>query len=256
MKATYLVIPILLLFLLLSCDLFNTPSTGTLILKGVKTFPPSALHKTQAVSVPSGSYLMHTKDIKFNFKEIYVSTSFVDSGLSDDFNWKLIGVDDTLRSLDEVEIIANDLAEGTYKSLKILFGNDIIRYAVYASDTARTVEMAGSLTEGGPSDTTQIINYFSAAGSFVSNGGIFDLMSRGESFEEFHINEGQTTTIYWMMGDTATHWTDFTFVWDDVDNNLAWTPGVDRNHDFEGPADTPMWSFLVVQDGAEWMGKP
>ncbi|MEA2077168.1 MAG: hypothetical protein U9O95_04035 [Candidatus Marinimicrobia bacterium] len=247
MKTKYLVILMVIVLLLASCDLFN-PTTGTLILKGVRSLPTPALSKAQVVSVPTGSYSMHTKDIKFNFKEIYVSTSLVDSGISDDFIWKLIGEDDTLRSLDEVEFIANDLPEGIYKSLKIVFGNEIIRYAVYASDTSRTVEMASSLTEGDAGDTTEVINYFSPGGSYYTHNDTFNLMSEGESFQEFNINAGQTTTIYWMIGDTTVQWTEYGFTWVDVDNNLAWTPGVDSTKNYWGPPNIPMWSFLVVEE--------
>jgi hypothetical protein len=251
MKAKHFIIPFVILFLLLSCDLFDTGDTGTLVLKGVKSFPTSALSKANVVLIPdsAGSYLMHTKDIKFNFKEIYVSLGLVDSGISDDFDWVLIGEDGTLRSVEEVDITANDLPEGIYKSLKIIFGNEIIRYAVYVSDTSTVVEMASNLSEGSSGDTNLVVNYFSERGSFSGPaGGIFHLMSRGETFQEFQIIADQTTTIYWMIGDTTTHWTDFTFIWADVDGNLAWTPGVDNTREHDGPPDVPMWSFLVVEE--------
>lgn len=248
MKAKYLVIPFVVLFLLLSCDLFNTSTTGTLVLKGVKTFPTSALSKTGVVSVPAGSYQMHTIDAKFNFKEIYVSTSLADSGIVDTFDWILIGVDDTLKSIYEVDITANNLSEGIYKSLKLVFGNEFLRYAVYASDTSRTVEMLSGIA-GGVADTSEVINYFSENGSFNGlAGGRFQPGSPGESFAEFQITAGQTTTIYWLMGDPTIHWTEFGFTWDDVDSNLTWTPGVDATRHFWGPAGVPMWSFLVVEE--------
>jgi len=251
MKTKYLVIPFVILFLLLSCDLFNTGDTGTLILKGVKSFPVSALSKTTVVSVTdsAGYYRMHTKDIKFNFKEIYVSLSLVDSGISDDFDWVLISENDTLKSVEEVDITANDLPEGLYQSLKIVFRNNIIRYAVYASDTSLVVEMATSLINDNVGDDSLIINYFSSEGSFSGPaGGIFQPGSRGESFQEFQITADQTTTIYWMIGDTTTSWTDFSFSWGDLDENLAWTPGVDSTCQYDGPEDVPMWSFLVVEE--------
>ena len=256
MKAKYLIFPFIILLLLFSCDLFNTEKTGTLILKGVKVFPTSALSKANVVLIPdsAGSYRMHTKDIKFNFKEIYVSLGLVDSGISDDFDWVLISENDTLKSVEEVDITANDLPEGLYQSLKIVFGNNIIRYAVYASDTSTMVEIACSLTDDNAGDDTQLINYFSARGSFSADsvdsadGWVLQSGSPGETFQEFQITADQTTTIYWMIGDTTTHWTDFTFIWDDLDGNLAWTPGVDSTREYDGPPDVPMWSFLVVEE--------
>ncbi len=261
MKTKYFII-LVIAFLVTSCDLFNTEKTGSLLFKGVAVIPETALSKT--ISVPSGHldsaavHHMYNMDIKFNAHEIYVSKDQIQEDVIDSFTWVRIGENDELKYMSEYEFLADDVPEGTYLTLKIIFRNEIMRYAVYAADTNTVVEMAGSLGEGAAGDTSLIMNYFSSQGSFnVDSSGVLHLMSPGETFSPFSIVANRTTTIYWKGGaaDVEYKLSDFTFDWYDNDGDSAWTPGIDAAVNYDGPADTPMWSFVVVPGGPTSLGK-
>ena len=192
--------------------------------------------------------LMYSTGIEFDIHEMWVSTGLVADGGSDNFEWYLIGGGQGLIQMEDHEFIANDLPEGNYKSIKIVFRNQIIRYATFVSDTTQRIEMASSLGEGDFGDTSLVINYFSSNGSFRADGGIFELMSTGENMPAFQINADRTTRIYWKGGGPESKWTDFTFQWHDYDGNGLWTPGIDLANNFDGPPDTPMWTFMVVEE--------
>ena len=261
MKALRFVLVVAIVLTLFSCDLFNTGTTGSLLFKGVTTIPDAALSKT--ISVPSvrlGSSVTHhmyNMDMKFNVHEIYISQDSISEDVSDTYTWIKVGESDGLKYMRDYEMFAEDVPEGTYPSLMIVFRNEILRYAVYVADTNTVVEMAGSLSEEGAGDTSLLVNYFSPQGSFRNGDNGLELMSEGETFSPFSIVADQTTTIYWKGGaaDVEYKLTDFTFDWVDVDGDSAWTPGADSTRNFGGPADTPMWSFYVVPGGPTSIGK-
>lgn len=192
--------------------------------------------------------LMYSTGIEFDIYELWVSTGLVEDGESDDFEWHLIGGDQGLIPMEDHEFVANDLPAGNYKSLKIVFRNQIIRHAAFVSDTTRKIDMSSSLTEGDFGDTSLVINYFSSNGSFMAFNGIFDLMAAGENMPSFNINADKTTWIYWKGGGPESEWTDFTFQWHDYDGNGIWSPGIDLVNNFTGPEDVPMWTFMVVEE--------
>ena len=192
--------------------------------------------------------LMYNTGIEFDIHEMWISTGLVTDGGNDNFEWHLIGGGQGLIPMEDHEFIANDLPEGDYKSIKIVFRNRIIRHAVFVSDTTQKIEMASSLTEGDFGDTSLVINYFSSNGSFMSSDGTFELMSTGENMPSFTIHADKTTWIYWKGGGYESEWTDFTFQWHDYDGNGLWTPGIDLVNNFEGPEDIPMWTFMVVEE--------
>jgi hypothetical protein len=251
MKARKFIPVVLSVLLFYSCNLFNNQNGATLIFKGVEKFPTVAAKAalTQYPESTADTYLMYSRDMEFDIKEIWITDAVIGNDLSVAPTWYLLGESEGLKSMSEYEFIAEDIPEGTYASLKIIFRNNALRHAVYVSDTLTVVEMAGSLNEADTSDTSSIINYFSPNGSFAedSSGQIYP-MAEGESFQPFTLRAGYTTTIYWKGGGPESVWTDFTFQWHDNDNDSAWTPTVDYVNNFEGPEDVPMWSFLIVEE--------
>ncbi|MDD3716191.1 MAG: hypothetical protein PHT46_03700 [Candidatus Marinimicrobia bacterium] len=246
------VIFVLAIFLLFSCDLFNSGDTGMLVFKGVQNLPPQITAKRSELStvlIPGeNTHTMYSRDMKFNVYEIYISEELVDTGLSDLFQWYKIGENNGLKSVHEYEMQADDLPPGTYKSLKIIFRNEVLRYAVYINDTANVVLMPSSLGESDSGDSSFVINYFSAKGSFMHSDAGFELMSSGENIQGFRINAGRTTTLYWMGGSPDATWSDFTFTWHDMDEDSLWSPGVDFVNNFEGPEGVPMWTFMAIEE--------
>lgn len=191
---------------------------------------------------------MYTKDVKFNVYEIWVSQEQVSDSLIDLFTRDKIAENRDLKFMYEYEMIAEDLPEGIYRSMKFIFRNEILRYACYVADTGSVVLMASSISEGGLPDSSFIVNYFSSEGSFVHTDNGFQLMSVGENVDPFRINADRVTTLYWKGGGPEYHWTDVTFQWHDIDEDSAWTPGIDLCNNFEGPADMPMWTLMVVEE--------
>lgn len=252
MKKKYYVLYLLGLFLLFSCNLFNSGETGTLIVKGVVNLPEAAIAKaslnTASIVQSENTHLMYTKEAKFNVYEIWVSQEQVSDSLIDLFTWYKIGENQGLKFMYEYEMTAEYLPEGTYRSMKFIFRNEFLRYACYVADTSSMVLMASSLTEGGLPDSSFVVSYFSSEGSFFHTDSGFQLMSAGENIAGFRINADRVTTVYWMGGGPEYHWTDVTFQWHDMDEDSAWTPGVDLCNNFEGPADMPMWTFMVVEE--------
>jgi hypothetical protein len=237
--------------LFFSCDLFNNQNTATLIFKGVEKFP-ILLYKTapqQVTADSANTYLMYSRDMEFDIKEIWISEGIVSANTIFTGDWYLLGESEGLKSMSEYEFIAEDIPEGTYASLMIVFRNNVLRHAVFVSDTSLMVDMAGSLNEGDTSDMSLLIQYFSPDGSFYADSlGYARLMAAGESFASFELNAGHTSTIYWKGGGPESVWTDFTFQWHDYDGDGAWTPTVDLVNNFDGPEDVPMWSFLIVEE--------
>jgi len=252
MKGRHYVLYILALFFMFSCDLFNNEETGTLVFKGVIDLPQQPLAKTALFAGSAvqseNTHIMYSRDIKINVYEIWVSQEQVSDSLFDLFTWYKIGESSGLKSMHEFEMGSDDLPEGTYRSMKFIFRNEMVRYACYVADTSNIVIMPGSISEGGTADSSFVINYFSSEGSFSHTENGFQLGSSGENVATFHINAGRVTTVYWKGGGPETVWTDFTFQWHDMDEDSAWTPGVDYVNNFQGPADTPMWTFMVVEE--------
>ncbi|MDZ7796724.1 MAG: hypothetical protein U5N56_06645 [Candidatus Marinimicrobia bacterium] len=252
MKKRYYFLCLSGLFFLFSCNLFNNEKTGTLVFKGVINLPEGTLAKSAVLAGSTAqsenTHLMYPKDVKFNVYEIWVSQEQVSDSLFDLFTWNKIGENRGLKFMHEYEMTAEDLPEGTYRSMKFIFRNEFLRYACYVADTSSIVLMASSITEGAAPDSSFVINYFSSEGSFVHTDNGFQLMSAGENVATFRINADRVTTVYWKGGGPGYHWTDVTFQWHDVDEDSAWTPGVDFCNNFEGPANMPMWTFMVVEE--------
>ena len=255
MKTLRFVLFVTIVLTFFSCDLFNMGTTGSLLFKGVTTIPDVALSKT--ISVPSErlghsvTHPMYNMDIKFNVQEIYTSQDTIIEDSIDTYTWIKVGESDGLKYMREYEMLAEDVPEGIYQSIKMIFKNNILSYAVYVADTNTVVEMAGSLGEESIGDSSLIVNYFSPQGSFdIDSNGVIHKMAIGENFSPFYIRADQTTTLYWKGGaaDVEYKLTDFTFDWYDNDGDSVWTPGVDGTGNFDGPADTPMWSFFVVEE--------
>ncbi len=192
--------------------------------------------------------LMYNTGIEFDIHEMWVSTGLVREGISDNFEWHLIGGDQGLIPMEDHEFTADEIPVGEYKSIKIVFRNRIVRHAAFVSDTTQKIVMASSLGEGDVGDSSFVINYFSSNGSFIHTGGGFELMAAGENMPTFTINADRITWIYWKGGGPESEWTDFTFRWHDYDGNGLWTPGIDVANNFEGPEDIPMWTFMVVEE--------
>jgi len=246
------VIFVLAIFLLFSCDLFNSGDTGMLVFKGVQNLPPQITAKRSELStalIPGeNTHTMYSRDMKFNVYEIYISQALVDTGFSDLFQWYKIGENTGLKSIHEYEMQADDLPAGEYQSLKIIFRNEVLRCAVYVNDTSNVVLMPSSLSESGSGDSSFVINYFAAGGSYFHTDEGFRLMSEGENLQGFSINTNRITRLYWLLGGLNSTWTDFTFSWHDNDGDSLWTPGTDHVDNFQGPADVPMWTFVAVEE--------
>lgn len=183
----------------------------------------------------------------FNIHEMWVSQSLVSSGVVDDFEWHLIGEDQGLVLMDEVEIIADELPTGQYKSLKIVFRNQFVRHGRFVSDTSRTMGFESGIGTD-IADSSFMVDYFSSGGSYYYDDGAFVLMASGENMPAFDINADATTTIYWKGGGPETKWTDMTFDWHDYNGDGLWTPGIDMLNNFEEPEGIPMWTFMVVEE--------
>lgn len=252
MKNTLMMFLVLLFFV--SCDLFNTEKTGTLIIKGVRDFPSNSLSKNIMAGTTSDSsnyHAMYVKNTKFHIKEAWISQDTVKDGLIANFEWHSVGESSGLKYFEEFEFVSSDLPAGEYNSLKLLRVNAYLRDAVYPSDTNNVVE----ILLGENTDTNLVIEYFSPYGSFKAINGRFNSMKAGESIEGFRIREDKTTTVYWrnneLLGDWQSeyHWTDFIYTWHDANGNGVWDAGVDSWSYTSGPeTGFPMWSFLVEEE--------
>ena len=256
MKNTVMMFLVLLFFV--SCDLFNTENTGTLIIKGVRDFPSNSLSKnimTGTTSDSSNYHAMYVKNTKFYIKEAWVSQDTVKDSLIDNFEWHSVGESSGLKYFEEFEFVSTDLPAGEYSSLRLLLVNVYQRDAVYPSDTNNVVEILLNFGGGSSPDSSLIINYFSPYGSFITIEGTFYSGSPGESMEGFRIREDKTTTVYWrnneLLGDWQSeyHWTDFIYTWYDANGNGVWDVLIDSFAFTSGPeTGLPMWSFLVEEE--------
>lgn len=108
--------------------------------------------------------------------------------------------------------------------------------------------MPSSPGESGSGDSSYVINYFSANGSFMHWDAGFEGMSSGENIQGSRINTGKTTTLYWRGGNPDATRSDFTFTWHDMDEDSLWSPGVDYVNNFEGPEGVSMWTFMTIEE--------
>ncbi len=190
---------------------------------------------------------MEMTGMAFNIYEMWISQSLVQDGISDIFEWHLLGEDQGLILMRDVEMMADSLPSGEYKSLKIVFRNQAVRHGRSISDTSLTMGFETGISTD-MVDSSFFIDYFSSGGSFYYDDGAFVLMAAGENMPSFNINAGRTTYIYWKGGGPETKWSDITFDWHDYDGNGLWTPGIDILNNFEEPNNIPMWTFMVVEE--------
>jgi uncharacterized protein (TIGR02145 family) len=228
--------------------------TGTLIFQGVdnSSDPKSTTANLQfsPANQTKGSFVMHTKDLKFSVAEIWVAQELVKEGVADNFKWHLIGESSGLKSASEYKFTVNNLPVGDYQSVKINFRNHISRTTVYQSDLSKTVEMKSSLNESDCGDETILPNYFSKEGNHYVSDGIFKRASKGERIRGFKIKEDETTSILWGIGSPEMTVTDCWFTWNDLNNNNQWDCGIDSLSDFDCSLSGPMFYFSV-DDGEE-----
>ena len=256
MKNTLMMFLVLLFFV--SCDLFNTEKTGTLIIKGVRDFPSNSLSKNIMAGTTSDSsnyHAMYVKNTKFYIKEAWVAQDTVRDSIIDNFEWHSVGESSGLKYFEEFEFLSPDLPAGEYNSLRLLLVNVFQRDAVYPSDTNNVVEVLLDIGGDNDPDSSLIVYYFSPFGSFFTIDGIFYSGSPGESMEGFRIREDKTTTVYWrnneLLGDWQSeyHWTDFVYTWHDANGNGVWDVLIDEWEFTSGPeTGFPMWSFLVEEE--------
>lgn len=243
---------ILLAVLLASCDK-DDQEYGTLVFRGVSELPDlksEAFCQEEYTQTPNSSYLMHTTDLFVNIKEIWASQDLVSEGLSDDFTWYLIGTADQLQSVSQYLFTSDHLPVGDYKSLKMVFRNEIIRKTVYQSDHNRSVDMQGSLNEAACGNSDLIVQYFSKNGNHSLRNGVFHCDAGGENIRGFKIKANETTTVYWQLGSPGFHFTDCWFTWNDSNGNQVYDCGTDQLGGFDCSIAGPMWSF-GVDDGEE-----
>jgi hypothetical protein len=179
---------------------------------------------------------------------MWVSQGLVADGVTDDFEWHKIGEGDALKTIEEYSFTADGLPVGEYKSIKMIFKNTMARVAVYANDLDTEVEMQSSLSEEECGDETTIAEFFSDNGSFLSEGGVFALMSAGEKVGVFTIREGKTTSIFWKLGGPDSKMTDCTFDWVDSATPGVWDCGVDKTRNFNCSVPSVMFSFIIEEE--------
>lgn len=247
---THLLIGICLVGLFLTVSCHENVESGRLIFKGVKSIPAQKSvafedENEQAIN----THRMHTADLKLDILDIWASTELVVEGVSDNFVWHKIGEGNGLKSVEAIELIAENMPVGDYRSLKINFVNTIVRVAVYQSDINKTVDMPGSLDEESCGNSTIITQYFSKNGNHsLTEDRVFHCNSKGERIRGFKVNAGETTTIYWQLGGPTSKLTDCIFTWADYNNNNLFECDVDALGDFECFNAEPMWSF-GIDDG-------
>lgn len=73
------------LFLLFSCNFFNSDDTGTLVLKVSLTITAPRSESLPALIPGESAHTMYCRNMKFNVYEIYISEELADTGSSDLF---------------------------------------------------------------------------------------------------------------------------------------------------------------------------
>jgi len=178
---------------LTACDP-DSGKSGILVIKGVSNFKSSktSLNPTvQLRNINSNEHLMYSFSIKFDVAEVWASQELVSDGLKDDFKWYKIGESSGLKTIDQFEFKADNIPVGEYKSIKIVFRNNIVRIAAYTDNVNNKVEMASSLSEGAYGDESLVTNYFSKRGNHSKKEDeTFTCNSQGESIRAFTIVEG------------------------------------------------------------------
>ena len=229
----------------LSCD--DPGERGSLVVKGVATIAKSQVIQTERlrVSAEATVNVMHTADIKFDVAELWVSQELVREGVKDDFKWYKIGVSQGLKNVKDYFFESDELPEGNYQSMKMVFRNGVSRMAVFKSNLSQQIEMLSSLSEESCPDESLVINYFSSGGNFSLQDNVFKLASKGENIRGFKVKAGETTTIQWMLGSPSMQMTDCSFEWVDVNQNGKWDCGVDQTRNHECSVKAPMFSFSV-----------
>ncbi|MBN2805385.1 MAG: fibrobacter succinogenes major paralogous domain-containing protein [Prolixibacteraceae bacterium] len=246
-------IMLLLVFFLTNCNKDNDKEYGTLVFKGVSELPDLKSEEFcfDGLNQPArNSYVMHTTDIFVNIAEIWATQGLVAEGLQDNFTWYLIGSSNQLQSVSQYLFTTDHLPAGDYKSLKMVFRNEIIRKTVFQSDHSKAVDMQGSLNEAACGNSELIVQYFSKNGNHSLRGSTFHCDAGGENIRGFKIKPNETTTVYWQLGSPGFKLTDCWFTWLDYNNNEVYDCGNDQLEGFDCNKSGPMWSF-GIDDGEE-----
>lgn len=250
MRTTIFLIVIALMLQLSSCE--ETGEKGSLVVTGVSAVSEAAPLAISPMKIQTNSTVnvMHPSDIKFFVTEFWVAKELVDKGVTDDFKWYKIGESNALKSVSEYYFETDDLPEGTYQSIKLVFKNIVQREAIYQNNSSQLVVMQSSLDETTCPDDKIIANCFSKKGNFVVQQGVFQLASSGETIRGFKVKAGETTTIKWMLGAPGAQLTDCSFEWVDSNSNGQWDCGIDSNQNTQCKVNMPMFTFQV-DDGEE-----
>ncbi len=250
MRTTIFLIVIALMLQLSSCE--ETGEKGSLVVTGVSAVSEAAPLAISPMKIQTNSTVnvMHPSDIKFFVTEFWVAKELVDKGVTDDFKWYKIGESNALKSVSEYYFETDDLPEGTYQSIKLVFKNIVQREAIYQNNSSQLVVMQSSLDETTCPDDKIITNCFSKKGNFVVQQGVFQLASSGETIRGFKVKAGETTTIKWMLGAPGAQLTDCSFEWVDSNSNGQWDCGIDSNQNTQCKVNMPMFTFQV-DDGEE-----
>jgi uncharacterized protein (TIGR02145 family) len=238
---------------LFGCNNDDDKEYGTLVFKGMSEIPELKSEKfcdEELSQFANSSYVMHTTDLFVNIAEIWASQELVAEGLEDNFTWYLIGASDQLQSVSNYLFTTDHLPVGDYKSLKMVFRNEVIRKTVYQSDHNKSVDMQGSLNEAACGTNDFIVQYFSKKGNHSLKGSKFHCDSGGENIRGFTIKPNETTTVYWQLGSPGFQFTDCWFTWFDNNNNQVYDCGTDQLDGFDCSTSGPMWTF-GVDDGEE-----
>ena len=258
----------LLLFaalIVISCKDNGTESesqTGKIVFTGVKTLPSQS---STATNLPndklllretSNLYKMHTTDLLLTVREVWVSTGTITPGSPDNLTWIKIGENTQQKSFSDYTFTADNIAAGTYKSIKIIFKNVFYRTAVYQSDHNSSVSMRETMNSylAPCTDDNALapVNYFCSSGCYYLINNQFTLQNPNENIPGFEIRKGKTTRLYWKMGDERPYDPySFIFDWIDENNNGVWDCGVDRMDNFlclVSPPIESMWKIIPVYE--------
>ncbi|MCK9522289.1 MAG: hypothetical protein M0R76_04485 [Proteobacteria bacterium] len=236
------------------------PDYGNVIFKGVKAFSDGTggalavgSNAEDGAVVAPAIHKMYTAEFHANVAEIWLSLETVTDGLEDDLEWILVDTSpNELKPLYDYEIQNEKMPAGVYRSMKLVFRNEMLQVVLGYDDPSLKIEMHTGIDGGAtPNNAEEVVECFSSGGSYnMTEHGNFHLMSSGETLRPLHLAAGKTSIVEWIVGAPGMDPKAITFDWDDHNDNGVWDEGDnDSNYQtdpkYDG-VDIPMFSFNVV----------